>query len=81
MGQLHGPLDAESTAKRSHRQLADVVTGQLQGALAPNSGLGIVRERRQAIQFLKNTQENLGALDTLEAAEVLVVLVKAVRFA
>ncbi len=78
---IQGPIKAKAVAERSHRQLANVVASQLQGALAPDPGLGIVREGRKAVQFLKNTQENLGALNALEAAEVLVVLVKTVRFA
>ena len=76
MGHLHRPLDTEAFAQRGHRQLAEVVTGQLQGAFAANPGLGIVREGRKPVQLLKNAQEDLGGLDTLEAAEVLVVLVK-----
>ena len=77
LGRVHRPLRAETIAQRRHRQVADVVTGQLQGALAADPGLGIVRERRQAIQFLKYAQEKLGGVDTLEAAEGLVMLIKA----
>ncbi len=42
LGRLHGSLNVEFIARRSHRQLADVVTGQLQGARVPNPRLGIV---------------------------------------
>jgi len=38
------------------------------------TGLG---ERREAIQLLEDTQEEVGRLEALEATEVLVVLIKA----
>jgi hypothetical protein len=74
---LQGPGQAPTSAEGSHGHLADVVASQLQRALGPNPGLGILRERREAVHLLEDPREELGGLDGVEAAEVLVVLVKA----
>ena len=74
---LYRPDNAEAGAEGRHGQLADVVAGQLQRALAADAGLGILREGREAIELLKDGQVTLRIGDGLEAAEVLVVLVEA----
>jgi hypothetical protein len=68
---LCGPFNTKAIPKRRHRQLAQVITCQLQGTLAANPGLRIVREGREAVHLLEHTQEELRGLDSLEAAEVL----------
>jgi hypothetical protein len=55
MGHLRGPLDAETVAKGGGGKLAEFIARELQGALASNSRLGIVRERGKAVHLLKNT--------------------------
>jgi hypothetical protein len=72
-----GPLDAEAILQCGDRQAMDVVTGQLQRALAANGGLSVIGEGGQAIQFLENGQEGMGGFDALEVAEALVMLVEA----
>jgi hypothetical protein len=66
-----GPFNAETIPKRRHRQATQVVTRQFQRALAAYPGLGIVRERREAVHLLEHTQKELRGPDILEAAEVL----------
>jgi hypothetical protein len=58
-----------------------IIARQLQGALAADGRLGIGRERGEPVHLLENTQEDVRRLDTLEATEALIVLVKAIRFA
>ena len=85
LSDLQRPGDAEASAEGCHGRLADVVTGQFQRAFAPDSGLRIpsassgqaLGEGDEAIQLFEDPQEKLGALDALEAAEVLVMLVEA----
>jgi hypothetical protein len=74
---LYRPQDAEAGADGRHRQLADGVARQLQQALAADGGLSILRERREAVELLKDGQVTLRIGDGLEATEVLVMLVKA----
>jgi hypothetical protein len=71
VGYFQGPFDAEAIPKRSHRQLADVVTSQFQRALAAYVGLSIGGEGWETTHLLKNTQEDLGGLDALKATEAL----------
>jgi signal transduction histidine kinase len=59
---LQGPGQAPTGAEGSHGHLADVVASQLQRALVPNPGLGILRERREAVHLLEDPQEELGEL-------------------
>jgi hypothetical protein len=42
--------------------VADVITGQLQGTFASNSGLGIVRERGEAVEFLEYSPIEVGGI-------------------
>ena len=74
---LYRPNNAEASADGRQGQLADVVAGQLQRALAADGGLGILREGRAAVDLLKDTQVTLRIGDGLEATEVLVMLVEA----
>ena len=78
---LQRPEDAESSAEGGHGQLADVIASQLQGALAAQPGLGILREGCQAIDLFEDGEVSVGRLERLKATEGLVVLVKALRFA
>ena len=57
--------------------MGDVIASELQGGLAANAGLGILREWSEAVDFFKDAQVALGAFNGFEAAEVLIVLVKA----
>ena len=77
MGHLHGPIKAKPPTEGGHGQLTDVITGQLQRAFAPNAGLGIGRKRGEPIKFFKDGQKKASGFDAVEAAEVLIVLVKA----
>ena len=54
-----------------------IIASQLEGRLTTNAGLGIKRERGEAIQLLKNPEIGVGAFDGIKAAEVLVVLIEA----
>ena len=57
---IQGPVDTDDGTEGSHRDLADVVAGQLHGALASYSRLGIpsvcsgqaLREGGEAVQLL-----------------------------
>ena len=73
----YGPHDAQASAEGRHGQVGHVVAGQLQRRLATDSGLGILREGCEAVDLLEDGQVALRIGDGLEAAEVLVVLVKA----
>ena len=77
MSHLHGPIKAKPPTKCGHRQLTDIITGQLQGAFAPNARLGIGGKRGQAIKLLKDGQKKLSRVDAVEATEILIMLVKA----
>lgn len=57
--------------------MRDVITGKLERRLATNTGLGILGEGSKAIELLKEGQVSLSGSNGLEAAEVLVILVKA----
>ena len=59
-----------------HRELGDVVAGQLQGAFAPDAGLGILGKGGEAVDLLEDSQEEPGSVKGVEATEVLIVLVK-----
>jgi len=54
---LQGPGNGKAGAEGSHRHLADVIAGQLQRTLASNPGLNILREGGEAVDLLKDTQE------------------------
>jgi len=71
------PDNAEAGADRRQGQVADVVAGQLQRALAADSRLGVLRERRAAVKLLEDGQVALRIFAGLEAAEVLIMLVEA----
>jgi hypothetical protein len=71
VGHLHGPLDTEAVTEDSQRQLAEIVASQLQGALASDPGLGVIRKGCQAVHLLEHTQEDLRCLDAFKAAEIL----------
>ncbi|MGQ9467198.1 MAG: hypothetical protein ACUVSG_06055, partial [Anaerolineae bacterium] len=71
------PGKAPTGANGGHRQPADIVPGQLQGALAPNMFLGILRKGREAIDLLKHAQVLLCCGQGVKTAEVLIGLVKA----
>jgi hypothetical protein len=43
-------VKAEALTESDHRHVADVITGQLKGGFAPNSWLGIVGERGEAVK-------------------------------
>ena len=77
LGGLHRPDHAQAGAEGRHGQAGDIVAGQLQGRLAANPGLGVLREGREAVDLLEDGQVTLGIGHGLEATEVLVVLVKA----
>ena len=74
---LLGQVDAEAGTNRSHGQMRDIIASELQGGLAADARLGILRERSEAVDFFKDAQIALGAFDGFEATEVLIVLVKA----
>jgi len=78
---LQRPEDAEAGAEGGHGQLADVIASQLQRALAAQPGLGILREGCQAIDLFEDGEVSVGCLERFKAAEGLVVLVEAFRFA
>jgi hypothetical protein len=64
------PLKAISPAQPVHRHLAEVVTGQLQWALATHRGLGISGKRCKAVDLLEHTQVDPRCLDGLKATKV-----------
>ena len=68
MSHLHRPVKAKSLTEGCHRQLADVIIGQLQGAFAPHRGL-VVRKRGETIDLVKNAHEGMCGVETLKTAE------------
>jgi hypothetical protein len=54
---LQRPIQAEAVAERRHKQLADVVANQFQGALTPNPGLGVLGKGGEALDLLEKTPE------------------------
>jgi hypothetical protein len=74
---LERPEDAEAGAEGRHGQVADVIASALEGAVVADSGLGVGRERNEAIDLFEDGKVGLGMVDRLKAAEGLVVLVEA----
>ena len=74
---LQWPEDAETGAEGGHGQVADVVAGELEGAVVTDSGLGVLGEGGEAIDLFEDGEVSVGMLDGLKATEGLVVLVKA----
>ena len=70
------PGQGPPPAHLGHRQFRDIVSGYLQGALAPNPWLGVLGERCEAVHLLKDGQKETSGLQRIEAAEVLIVLVE-----
>ena len=64
-------------AERGHGQLTNIITSQLERALAPDIGLSVVGEGGETIQFFKDSQIKLSRLDTVETTESLIMAVKA----
>ena len=58
-------------------QVGDVVTGELEGGLAADMGLGILGEGGETIELLEDGEVSLGMAGRLKAVEALIVLVKA----
>ena len=60
----------------SHRQVGDVIPGQLQGRLAADARLSVLSEGCEAIDLFKDGQEKTCTGQRFETAEVLIMLVK-----
>lgn len=57
--------------------MRDIIACQLERRLTADAGLGILGEGGEAIKLFEDCQIGLGAVDRLEVAEVLVMLVEA----
>ena len=74
---MERPEGAGASTDGGEGQVADVVAGEFEGALAAQAGCGVVGEGGEAVELLEDAEEEVGGFEALEAAEGLVVLVEA----
>jgi len=71
---LRRPVEQLAAAELGHGQLAHVVAGQLERALAPDAPLRVLRKRCQTVAPREHRQIALSRRSAVEAAEGLIVL-------
>ena len=74
---LDRQVESQAGANSRDRQAGDIVAGELERRFAAQARLGVAREGRKAIEFLKDGQVTVRTVEGLEAAEVLIVLIEA----